>query len=228
MKRFVKRIYIIFFVIFFLYINNSFAAPFYYYPNEYSITINNINKKDINKIEVFTPWGYFDDNDKVEIDGRLFNYNNYYYNGTDGKEYNGVECKIINTIEKDSIRRTKNGINILISNIDLPLNLRIYLKNGIEIFTDNIESSMLIDEFLHNDEEYVKEVKEFEKGTVHFTGDYNSDKTYIEMKITEEEPIIIESNVNLLVFIIIMIIILIVVAIYIIFILKNRKRRNTK
>lgn len=223
MRKIITKIGILFFIICFFYLNNSSAAPMYYYPEKYSITINNINKKDVKKIEIFTPWGYFDDDDKIEIDGRLFNYNNYYYNGVDGEEYSGVKCKIIDTIEKKDIIKTKNGINILLSNIDMPLNLRIYMENEEEIFTDEIEISMIIDEFSHKDEEYVKKVKQFEKSTAYFIGEYHSNKPWVKMEITDEQPIIMKSNNNLIV---IKTIVVLVGVTSLIYVLKNKKAKE--
>lgn len=225
MRKIITKIGILFFIICFFYLNNSSAAPMYYYPEKYSITINNINKEDVKKIEVFTPWGYFDADDKVEIDGRLFNYNNYYYSGTEGKEYNGIECKIIDTINKKDIGKTENGISILLSNIDTLFNLRIYMNNGKEIYTDNISSSMITDEFSHKDKEYVKEVKQFEKSTAYFIGEYHSNKPWVEMEIKDEQPIIIKSNNNLIV---ITTIVVLLGGTSIIYVLKNKKSKRTK
>ena len=226
MRKIITRIGILFFIICFFYQNNSSAAPMYYYPKKYNITINNINKEDVKKIEVFTPGGYFDDEEeKVEIDGRLFNYNNYYYRGTEGKEYNGIKCYIIDTVDKEDIGKNENGINILISNIDIPFNLRIYMNDGKEIYTDNISSSMIIDEFSYKDKEYVKEVKRFKKSIAYFIAEYDSNKPWIETKEMDEELIVIKSNNNLIVIITITVS---VCGVSIIYVLTNKRSKRTK
>ena len=226
MRKIITKIGILFFIICFFYQINSSAAPMYYYPKKYSITINNINKEDVKKIEVFTPWGYFDNEaEKVEIDGRLFNYNNYYYSGTEGKEYNGIKCDIIDTVDKEDIGKNENGINILLSNIDISFNLRIYMNDGKVIYTDNIRSSMIIDEFSYEDKEYVKEVKQFEKSTAYFIAEYDLNKPWIEMKKTDEELIIIKSNNNLIV---ITTITILVGGASIIYVIKNKRSKRPK
>lgn len=226
MRKIITKIGILFFIICFFYQTNSSAAPMYYYPKKYSITINNINKEDVKKIEVFTPWGYFDDEEeKVEIDGRLFNYNNYYYSGTEGKEYNGIKCDIIYTVDKEDIGKNENGINILLSNIDISFNLRIYMNDGKVIYTDNIRSSMIIDEFSYEDKEYVKEVKQFEKSTAYFIAEYDLNKPWIEMEKTDEELIIIKSNNDLIV---ITTITILVGGASIIYVLKNKRSKRAK
>ena len=187
MRKIIVKTLIIFFTLLFFCINNSNAAPFYYYVKEYNVTIKNINKMDIEKIEVFTPWGYFEDDDKVEIDGRLFNYNNYYYNGIEGKEYNGVKCKIIKTINQKDIREVDNGINVVIADIDLPFCLKIYIKNGKELYTVQMESCKLVDEFSSH-EEY-EEAKEFANTTGYFVGEYDLNNHWIEMQLTNEKPV---------------------------------------
>lgn len=226
MKKIGRKIVILFLIIFFIGINNSFAAPIPHYPKGYSITINNINKEEVGKIEVFTPWGYFDDYDKVEIDGRLFNYNNYYYDGVEGKKYNGVKCKIIDTINEEEIKKIENGINILLSNIEIAFNLRIYMKDGKEFFSEGIESCMIVDEFSWKDKEYMKRVKEFEKIIVCFEGNYISDDTLITM---EEQPIelpVIQSEPssnNKLLYIIGMVIILAIILLRVIYVRRLKK-----
>ena len=67
----------------------------------------NLHLKDVDKIEIFTPYGYnYDNGDgRVEIDGKLFNYNNLYYKiYEDDLDYVGVKCKILDTITKNRIK----------------------------------------------------------------------------------------------------------------------------
>lgn len=232
MRKILKKIIILFFYSALLGINliycygiNGEVRFKSHYPKEYNITINNINKNDVDKIEVFTPWGYFRDNDRVEIDGRLFNYNNNYDNGIDGKEYEGVKCKIIDTINKEDIKQVKNGIEFVLSPQNSG-NLKIYLKNGKEIFSDEIESELMFSYIRggSNDEKDMKEIKKFEKKTVYFMGEFeknNSNNPWIEIKITK-----IKANNNLIIIITIVVLTCAAIELYIIKNGKSKKNNN--
>lgn len=222
MRKF-KRILIVLLLFLFItiFINTSFAAPEAHSPNEYNISIKNILKKDVEKIEIFTTWDS-DNSDKpeVEIDGRLFNYNNHYYYGIEGEEYDGIKCRIIDTINNRKIKEIDNGINFSISNVDRSFHLRIHTKTGKILFSDSISSYMIIDEFSYKDKEYVKQVKEFEKETVYFSGEYFPDEIWIEMENVEATAIE-ELNLNNNKIIIIMAI-LILLIFFILFKFKNK------
>lgn len=162
--------------------NISFASPVYFYPKEYDITLFNLDRNDIEKIEIFTPWGHFDDDNKIEIDGRLFNYNNQYYAGPDeDSEYNGIKCKVLDTITKDKIKSLKNGIAFDISCTDDLTNfhLKIYLKDNSVVFSDYICSYTLIDEF--SSKEQVTEAKKIKNKKVYWVGDFEKRDPWIEM-----------------------------------------------
>lgn len=162
--------------------NISFAAPGRFYPKEYNIILFTIGKKDIEKIEIFTPWGNFDDDNKIEIDGRLFNYNNQYYGGPDeDSEYNGIKCKILKTISKDKIKSFKNGIyfNISTKNEITNFYLKIYLKNNSVVYSDYICSYTIIDEFSSENE--IKEAEKIKNKKVYWVGDFENRDPWIEM-----------------------------------------------
>lgn len=195
MRNKIKKILITLFFICII-ATNTFAAPIHYYPNKYNITINNITKRNIEKIEIFTPWGFFDEEDKVEIDGRLFNYSGIYSNGIKGEEYRGVKCKILDVINKKDIKEISNGINFSISGVETIFHLKIYTKDGNNLFTDGISSSMIIDEFSCSDKEYVAKVENFQKETISFIGNYTSNDTWILMKEENETIQITEDIYN--------------------------------
>lgn len=179
------RILIVLIYIFLLLIsisNISFAEPVYFYPKEYDITLFNLDRKDIEKIETFTPWGSFDADNKIEIDGRLFNYNNQYYAGPDeDSEYNGIKCKVLNTITKDKIKSFRNGITFNISCTDDLTNfhLKIYLKDNSIVYSDYICSYTIIDEFSSENE--IKEAKKIRNKKIYFGGDFEKRAPWIEM-----------------------------------------------
>ena len=152
MKKIVEKIIIISFLICFFCMNNLIAAPYTYYPKKYVVTINNINKISIEKIEVLIVCG------------------------------SKYETK--DTINRKDIQQRLKGINIVLSDIDSPIYLRIWMKNGEYIMTDKIDysSAMMVDEFTASNEKYVEEAKKSAEKTVHFIGEYNSSNSKIKIK----------------------------------------------
>ena len=161
-------------------VNNSFAAPYYGYPKEYDITILNLHKKDIEKIELFTPWGYSngDDNERVEIDSRQFPYYNFYYT-SDNLKYGGVKCKILDTITKDRIKSSKNSISFNITpNENLTsFYFRIYMKDNSVVYSNYINSYTIIDEY--STKEKVIEAGKIKDKIVYWTGNFETRDPWI-------------------------------------------------
>ena len=154
MNRIVKKIIIVSFLICFFCMNTIIAAPYLYRPKKYDITINNINKINIEKVEVLIDYG------------------------AKGK------YKVIDTIDNKDIKQKVNGINIVLTDVDNAIYLRFCMKSGKEIITNEIDysSAMMVDEFSARDERYVAEAKKSAEKTAYFTGTYNLSNANIEIK----------------------------------------------
>lgn len=212
---------IIFFILILLILTfKCFAAPAYYYANTYQVTIFNVNKEDINKIEVLAPLsGGKKDSAEEEYEYVSSNLINYYedsnikclkYKNVSELNFKDNAC-IIEIYDINDYQHEKNktyfGGDVF---------LKIIKNDGNIIYTNVFQYYDVVDEFNSNDE--WEEAKKFVNEIGKFECNFDNNKTILEVNLINQEDNESKSEMGNLLYrnvIILLVVILLVVSLII-------------